>query len=65
MTTPSEDHITPDVSAKGQGSKFKNCYDDPGNIASGYTQLKYEPNRSDGLGCYAFSDPRFIIWVIL
>ena len=42
----SRDHDFAHIS--GWGWKFKNRYDDPKSINSGYLQLKYGPNRPSG-----------------
>ena len=54
----SRDHITPNIS--GWGRKFKNRYSAAICILTRHPDLKYEPNRSRGLGCrggcYRFCD---------
>ena len=60
----SRDHITPNIS--GWGRKFKNRYSAAICILTRHPDLKYEPNRSRGLGCRGgatdFVTAHLVIW---
>ena len=60
----SRDQITPNIS--GRGRKFKNRYSAAICILTRHPDLKYEPNRSRGLGCRGgatdFVTAHLVIW---